>query len=39
MVVDEENQTIEFTGGEGSGTVTLSDGSELTFKNVDKIEW
>ncbi len=30
---------IEFEDGDASGSIQLSDGSELTFEGVDKIEW
>src|SRR3990167_6516249 len=36
--IDHENQILQFKG-EGSGTITLADGSELTFNNIEKIEW
>ncbi|MBT5353234.1 MAG: tandem-95 repeat protein, partial [Rhodospirillales bacterium] len=38
MAVTQTENTLEFES-EASGTITLSDGSELTFEGVDKIEW
>ncbi len=37
--IDMDNNTIEFDKAGASGTITLSDGSELSFSQVEKIEW
>ena len=44
MQVDGDTGFTETEGGltfdaEASGSITLSDGSELTFENVEKLEW
>ncbi|MBF0454601.1 MAG: hypothetical protein HQL72_07255, partial [Magnetococcales bacterium] len=37
--IDAENNTIDFTDGDASGTITLEDGSVLEFENMDDITW
>jgi len=37
--VNTENQTITFDDGNASGSITLSDGSEVDFSYIDEIKW
>ncbi|MBF0358039.1 MAG: hypothetical protein HQL70_05480, partial [Magnetococcales bacterium] len=37
--IDAENNTIDFTDGDASGTITLEDGSTLDFDNIEDITW
>ncbi len=37
--IDTDHNTIEFDQADASGTITLADGSELSFSQVEKIEW
>ena len=37
--LDLDNKTITFDQNNASGTITLADGSELSFSQVEKIEW
>ena len=37
--VDNDAQTITFDDGDASGSITLNDGSQVDFSNIDKIEW
>ena len=38
-VINEAEHEVIFDKGNVSGTITLSDGSELNFENIDKIQW
>lgn len=37
--IDAENNTIRFDSPDASGSITLSDGSKLTFSDVEQIVW
>ena len=39
FTVDELNQTVTFDDGNASGSITLYDGSQVDFSNIDEIEW
>ena len=38
FTIDQESKELVFDG-DASGTITLGDGSQLVFDNIDKIEW
>lgn len=37
--IDANTQTLTFDQGDGAGTITMSDGSTVTFTDIDQIQW
>jgi hypothetical protein len=37
--INEEAKTITFDNEDASGTITLSDGSEINFSEIEEIKW
>ncbi|MBF0381874.1 MAG: hypothetical protein HQL69_12700 [Magnetococcales bacterium] len=39
FTIDSDNNTLDFTDGDASGTITMEDGSVLEFDNMENISW
>lgn len=39
FTIDAQNNTLNFTSRNAEGTITMNDGSEIDFTNIEKIEW